>query len=177
MSVLALSLGLSTVLILTALLTQLHTYKETYTHPLHPYTTVSVDSVAKGRVVISATNSNYPRTNTQSPNLDVSKFNASIPPEKLHPWPYESRQHIALHNSPKFKEPYPHQAGRIVMQPTHDRQQFNGLVVEFQFGHISRPLDQILVRESNPGRCRQIRVLYLLRYDPAQITSVRMVQY
>ena len=55
------------------------TYIAAYIHPLHPYTTVSVDSVAKGRVVISATNSNYPRTNTQSPNLDVSKFNASIP--------------------------------------------------------------------------------------------------
>ena len=56
------------------------------------------------------------------------------------------------------------------MYPTHDRKQFNGLVVEFQFGHISRPLDQIHVQESNPGRRRQIRVLYQLRYDPANFS-------
>ena len=74
---------------------------------LQPYTTVSVDPAAKGTVVISATNYNYPRTNTQSPNLDVSKFNASIPLEKLHPWPYENRQHIALHNPPKVQGTIP----------------------------------------------------------------------
>ena len=62
MSVLALTLGLSTVLILTALHIASYTQGDIHTS-LQPYTTVSVDPAAKGRVVISATNYNYPRTN------------------------------------------------------------------------------------------------------------------
>ena len=34
-----------------------------------------------------------------------------------------------------------------------------------------RRLDQILSRESNPGHCGQIRVLYQLRHRPAHLTT------
>ena len=57
MSVLALSLGLSTVLILTALHIASYTHIPARRHT-HIPTTVSVDPVSKGRVVISATNNN-----------------------------------------------------------------------------------------------------------------------
>ena len=70
-----------------------------------------VDPAAKGRVVISATNYNYPRTNTQT--LMFQNSMPVSPLEKLHPMRVDSI--LRYTTLPKFKEPYPHKAGRIIM--------------------------------------------------------------
>jgi hypothetical protein len=105
MSVLALSLGLSTVLILTALhiASYMHIHARGHTYNCIHRSSCKEESCHKCHKLQVPKD----QPNTQSPNLDVSKFNARIPLEKLYPWPYEHRQHIALHNPPKVQGTIP----------------------------------------------------------------------
>ena len=100
MSVLALSLGLSTVLILTALHIASYTHIPARRHT-HILTTIHNRirrSSCKGESCHKCHELQLSKDQHQN-----SKFNASIPLEKLHLWPYEHRQHIALHNPPKVQ--------------------------------------------------------------------------
>ena len=110
MSVLALSLGLSTVLILTALhiASYTHIHARGHTHILTTIHNRIRRSSCKGESCHKCHELQLPKDQHPIPKPRRFEIQCQYPPEKLHPWPYESRQHIALHNSPTFKEPYPH---------------------------------------------------------------------
>ena len=110
MSVLALSLGLSTVLILAALhiASYTHIHARGHTHILTTIHNCIRRSSCKGESCHKCHELQVPKDQHPIPKPRRFEIQCQYPPENLHPWPYERRQHIALHNSPTFKEPYPH---------------------------------------------------------------------
>ena len=109
MSVLALSLGLSTVLILTALhiASYTHIHARGHTHILTTIHNCIHRSSCKGESCYKCRELQLPKDQHPITKPQHFEFQSSIPLEKLHPWPYEHRQHIALHNPPKVQGTIP----------------------------------------------------------------------